>query len=143
MSVKIYHFCADRDLKNILQKGLIIGGVLVPGIFRKGLIIGGVFVPGNLNWTIYTGYTWLTYDGMKSHQSWATRILIKHDRTAWRLTVEIPDDKTDRLYDRDGLEEILPGTRQLFDGWPGSECWRVYKGIIPPEWIKEAVRPSG
>ena len=27
----------------------------------------------------------------------------------------------------------------LFDGWKGSENWRVFKGSIPPEWIIEAI----
>lgn len=126
--MRLYHFCADRHVNRIRHEGLRLGGVSVV----RGRKI-----------RIYEGYNWLTLDGEKKNQSWNTHNLVKYDRTAWRLTVEIPDEEADRILDQDALEEKIPGTKVLFIGWPGSENWRVYQGFIPPGWIKEAVRMDG
>jgi hypothetical protein len=69
-------------------------------------------------------------------QSWATRNAIQYSRTAWRLTVEIPDNELDRIYDRQRLRAVYPLTEPLFEGWPGSENWCVHHGRIPREYIK-------
>ena len=121
MSVKLYHFCAARHMKSIKYGGLRIGWVCVPG--EKGI-------------RIHSGYSWLTTDGDPKRQSWSTRQIVKYSRTAYRLTVEIPDEYADRIMDAEALEKHLPGSMMLFIGWKGSECWRVYKGYIPPDWIK-------
>ena len=119
--MRIYHFCSARHVKSIMRQGIRIGGVYVPK-------------PGDAKSVeIYCGYQWLTLDPEKKNRSWATRQLIKYDRAAYRLTVELPDDSV--LFDRDGLEAEIPGSGVLFDGWPGSENWRVYHGWILPEWI--------
>ena len=119
--MRIYHFCSARDVKAIRRQGIRLGGVYISK-------------PGDAKSVeIYQGYQWLTLDPEKKNQSWATRHLVKYDRTAYRLTVELPDDAV--LYDRDGLEAEIPGSGILFDGWPGSENWRVYHGWILPEWI--------
>lgn len=118
----IYHFCADRHVRKIKSEGLRLGGV---SVIRNGHL------------RIYSGYNWLTLDSDPTQQSWATRNLVKYSRTAWRLTVEIPDEECDRLMDRDALERHIPGSRALFTGWPGSENWRVYHGFIPPGWIRK------
>jgi len=119
--MRIYHFCSARDVKAIRRQGIRLGGVYISK-------------PGDAKSVeIYKGYQWLTLDPEKKNQSWATRHLVKYDRTAYRLTVELPDDAV--LYDRDGLEAEIPGSGILFDGWPGSENWRVYHGWILPEWI--------
>ena len=119
--MKIYHFCSARDAKSIRRQGIRIGCVYLPR-------------PGDAKSVeIFTGYQWLTLDPEKSNQSWATRELVKYDRTAYRFTIELPDDSI--LYDRDGLDAEIPGSGVLFDGWPGSENWRVYHGWILPEWI--------
>ena len=47
--MKIYHFCADKLLWRILKDGLTMGGVVVPE--KKGFVM-------------YTGWVWLTCDGM-------------------------------------------------------------------------------
>lgn len=121
MSTTLYHFCAARHVKRIKY---------------EGLRVGGVYVPGPKGFHLYSGYSWLTTDGDPKRQSWATRQMVKYSRTAYRLTVEIPDEYADRIMDRDALERHLPGSKVLFIGWKGSECWRVYRGFIPPDWIK-------
>lgn len=118
--MRLYHFCADRHVKRIL---------------RQGLCIGGVMVATDTGFKLHATYNWLTMDGDPTHQSWATRNTIPYSRTAWRLTIKIPDADMGKLMDRDALETHLPGSGVLFDGWPWSESWRVYHGFIPKEWI--------
>ncbi len=117
----LYHFCADRHIKGILHNGLTEGGLTE--ITPHGFIL-------------HTGWIWLTTDPDAKKQSWATRNAIQYSRTAWRLTVEIPDNGLDRIYDRQRLRAIYPLTEPLFEGWPGSENWCVHHGRIPREYIK-------
>ena len=124
--MRIYHFCSARDVKAIRRQGIRLGGVYISKTGDAKSV------------EIYQGYQWLTLDPEKKNQSWATRHFVKYDRTAYRLTVELPDDAV--LYDRDGLEAEIPGSGILFDGWPGSENWRVYHGWILPEWITACER---
>lgn len=120
----IYHFCAKKHVNNILRKGLTIGGVMVP---KKN------------GFELFPGYIWLTVDEDPKAQSWNTHRIIKYNRCAYRLTINIPLDEAQKhLMNRDQLEAELPGSGALFDGWRGSHNWRVYKGIIPPEWILRA-----
>jgi hypothetical protein len=124
--MKIYHFCSAKHVRPILKQGIRTGGVCLLG--KDG-------------YDLRVGWQWLTLDQVRENQSWATRNLVKYDRTAYRLTVELPDDSV--LYDRDGLEKEIPGSRVLFDGWPGSENWRVYHGWILPEWITGCEKMEG
>ena len=124
----LYHFCADKHVKQIL---------------RQGLTIGGVAEPTNTGYLIHNGWMWLTLDPDPARQSWATRNVVKYSRTAWRLTVEIPDDELVKLYDRNTLPMLYPNTAMLFKGWPGSENWRIFHGVIPKEWIKKAEKMEG
>ena len=116
----LYHFCANRHVKRILHDGLCIGGVTVAT---------------DTGFRLHAGYSWLTLDGDPARQSWATREMIRYSRTDWRLTVKIPKSEECRILGRDALEAELPGSGVLFDGWPGSENWRVYHGYIPRSWI--------
>ena len=118
-------FCGEKFVKSIRHDGLNVGMVCVPG--KRGLVI-------------YRGWIWLTLDKNAANQSWATRILIPYSRTAWRVTVDIPDSYLHRLFDRKMLQGMIPGSGALFDGWPGNESWRVYHGTIPPSWITEITR---
>lgn len=123
--VELYHFCAARHMKSIQYSVLRIGGVCVPS--RNGI-------------HIHSGYIWLTTDSDPKRQSWATRQIVKYSKTTYRLTVEIPEECADRILDAEALEKHLPGSKMLFIGWKGSECWRVYHGFIPPSWIKRIER---
>ena len=121
--MKIYHFCADRLLWRILKDGLTMGGVAVPE--KKGFVM-------------YTGWVWLTCDPDPTHQSWATQNFVQYSRTAWRLTIEIPELWLKNIFDRQQLSEAVPGAEIVFDGYPYSEQWRAFNGRIPREWIKAA-----
>ena len=116
----LYHFCAARHRKSIQYTGIRIGGVCLSG--EKG-------------YNAKTGYIWLTTDPDPGSQSWATRHMIPYSRTAYRFTVEIPESQTHNILDRDALEKEIPGSGALFDGWPGSENWRVYRGLISKQWL--------
>ena len=121
--MKLYHFCSSKHIKQIM---------------RQGLTKGAVVEPTATGFYIHNGWIWLTTDPDPARQSWATRNLIGYSRTEWRLTVEIPDNSL--IYNKITLPIMWPSTRALFDGWPGSENWYVYHGIIPKEWIVKAER---
>lgn len=120
----IYHFCAKRHARRIL---------------REGLTRGALSIPMDRGFLMIQGWTWLTLCGNPNAQSWATQNAIDYDRTAYRLTIELPDEVIPNLYDRERLVKEFPCSDVLFEGWDGSENWRVLKGRIPREWIKEAV----
>ena len=118
----VYHFCSAKGMRGIRRKG----------------ICEGVAVRWE-NDVLYMryGYQWVTLDGRHDAQSWATNVMISEDRTAYRWTVEIPESETGSLLDRDGLDKAVPGCGQAFDGWDGSENWRVFSGRIPRKWLKK------
>lgn len=127
--MKLFHFCSSKHIKQIM---------------RQGLTMGAVVEPTATGFYIHNGWVWLTSDPDPTRQSWATRNQIKYSRTAWRLTVEIPDNIPDGfLHNRTTLSMIWPSTCALFDGWPGSENWRVFHGVIPKEWIVKAEKMVG
>ena len=123
-----YHFCADKHVKSIL---------------RQGITMGAVAEPTATGFIIHNGYMWLTTDPDPTRQSWATRNRVKYSRTAWRLTVEIPDSELQKVFDRCEICQRWPGTLPLFEGWAGSDNWRVFHGIIPKAWITKAERMEG
>lgn len=124
----LYHFCANKNIKSILRNGLSVGGLTE--ITPWGYIV-------------HSGWIWLTTDPDPARQSWATRNVVRYSRTAWRLTIEIPDDELDQLYDRDRIRALYPSAALLFSGWSGSENWRVYHGIIPHGYIKASDNMEG
>ena len=124
----LYHFCAERHVKQIL---------------RQGLTQGGLTEPTPTGFFLHKGWTWLTKDPDPNNQSWATHIMVKNKRTAWRLTIEIPNDEIRKLYDRSRIRMLYPACDLLFQGYLGSENWRVFHGVIPKEWIVQADKMEG
>ena len=126
--MRLYHFCCERDARKILKQGITEGAIALPQDGQRG-------------YYIRTGWQWVTLELDRAKQSWATKHLIRYDRTTCRLTLEIPDpDARSRLYDRATMTALYPETEQLFDGWEGSEQWRVFRGNIPKRWIAMAER---
>ena len=117
----IYHFCAARHIKKIL---------------RQGLTIGGVMEPTKTGYYLHTGWMWLTLDKNPKAQSWNTQNMIPYSWAEYRITIEIPEAEIERLYDRKRLCILFPTCDALFEGWKGSENWRVFHGVIPKEWFK-------
>lgn len=120
----LYHFCAQKHIDAILREGLTMGGV-------TELTASGVI--------LHDGWTWLTLERDPRKQSWAkNQTILPYSRTAWRLTIEIPDSELKRLYNREKLTALYPATQLLFRGFEGCEEWRAFKGPIPAQWIKRA-----
>lgn len=129
----LYHFCSERDYNRIRREGISRGMIAIMPKESSDNTFKGI--------RFHANWQWLTADPDPAHQSWATKNLIPYSRTAYRLTLEIPWDEAEtRLYDRGRLKTIMPEADYLFDGWPGSEDWRVYQGYIPARWIKQAER---
>ena len=127
----LYHFCCERDMRGIRNKGIIKGMIAVQArINNHGK-------PGKFQTYAMAGWQWLTLDGEKEHQSWNTHVLLDYDRTQYRWTVEIPERDETQIYDKTRLEALYPWVNILFDGWDGSENWRVYHGPIPKKYLKK------
>lgn len=121
----LYHFCAENAIKSIMRHGINRG--YITEICEQGTYI------------IHGGWRWLTKDPDPGRQSWATMNAIPYTRTAWRLEIHIPHAEANRVYDKAGIIKIYPGCRKLFEGFYGSENWRVFRGSIPKEWIANAM----
>lgn len=126
--MKIYHFCSEKALRGIKTDGITKG--MIPTVRRAE-----AHTKRKYNYILISGWQWLTICGDQK-QSWATNILIKENRTKYRLTIEIPEKETESLYDREKLLQLYPEIGPLFDGLDGSENWRVFRGTIPKYWIK-------
>ena len=116
----LYHFCAAHMLPAILKEGLTLG---------RWPIIGA-------NVQTWPKSQWLTKNADPTKQSWATQNLISHSRTAYRLTVRIPDNYRKKLVQaRVQMMNFPQKDRAIITEWPGSDDWYVYLGNIPPTWI--------
>lgn len=125
----LYHFCAAHMVKSIQKSGL------TRGVFP---LLGARHV------TLIDNCQWLTAEPDSAKQSWATSTIIPYSRTACRLTVEIPEGHTRKLYRAiDFIQELPERNKQLVTGWPGSDDWYVFKGIIPPRWITGITEMEG
>ena len=117
----LYHFCARHSLLGILRDGLTLGGTPV---FENGMIRRGF------------GQQWLTSEKDPRKQSWNTHNLVTYNRTAVRLTVNIPENYRKKLVKATDLAKTLPPEgRYIITDYAGSEAWYIYKGRIPPKWI--------
>lgn len=133
--MRVYHFCCERDMRGIRNKGITQGAVVCEKKIPQGKGKPAVWQP-----CMRTGWQWVTLDGRHDRQSWATQYTIRIDRTEYRWTVDIPEKEEDSLYNRHRLNELLPGSGKLFDGWDGSENWLVYRGSIPKKWLTKLER---
>lgn len=122
----LYHFCPAH---------------MVEGIKKNGLTLGKFPLLGDGHTSFIDDCQWLTADPDPKNQSWATSHLIPYSRTAYRLTVEIPPSRVRKLYRAlTFVKDLKPEHREIVEGWSGSEDWYIYKGKIPPKWIKKCER---
>jgi len=122
--MKLYHFTPTLLLNAILKNGLTLGRL--PIIDDNGRLRA-----------FMEPCQWLTNNGDWNSQSWATRELIKYDRTAFRLTIIIPKHHKEKLLKAIDYAPYLPkNSQRLITDWPGSEHWYFFVGRIPRGWIR-------
>lgn len=119
----LYHFCPTHLWERIKTEGLTKGGVVQSLMPPK----------------IKMGYRWLTKNP-EFDQSWNTRFMVKYDRAAVRITVDIPGGTLNpRLtcWEHYGRELTTPQTYADLSSYGDPENWYVYKGNIPTDWFTE------
>lgn len=117
----LYHFCATFSEDRILSEGIRLGQF---AYFHDGHY---QFIPK---------CQWLTKDPDPKNQSWATQHLIDYGRTAYRMTVNIPQSHHKKLIPAADFVRNMPDeAKSVIYGWPGSENWYIFRGDIPAKWI--------
>lgn len=126
--MKLFHFCSSVHLPAILKAGLMNG-----------------YIPMSMEPVrLKDGYQWLT-SNPDFDQAWSRDSSLPYDRTAHRLTIEIPDrHKRKVLSFLTDLKKMIP--KEMFEtlsytdfppGYADPENWFVFKGMIPFNWIKK------
>lgn len=117
----LYHFCAAHMKDDIMRCGLTLG--------QFPFLSGGEY-------QLITRCQWLTAEPDSREQSWATQNMIDYSRTAYRLTINIPDNYHKKIVlATDFVKDMSEESAQIVTGWPGSDKWYIYRGIIPANWI--------
>lgn len=116
----LYHFTPAHMKDSILREGLRKVGY--PMFSRREFVFG---------------VQWLTAEKDPHKQSWATSHRIPYSRTAYRLTLDIPENRRGNklLPAREWVKQLPEEDQPLVLIWEGSEDWYVYLGNIPPKWI--------
>lgn len=126
--MKLYHFTAEHLWERIKTEGLTKGGV-----------VQSLFPP-----KIKMGYRWLTKNP-EFQQSWNAQFMVKYDRAAVRITIEIPGGVCNpRLicWEHYGRELTLPETYAGLNRYGDPQNWYVFKGNIPTVWFTEVTKRS-
>ena len=122
----LYHFCPAH---------------MLDGIKRQGLTLGAFPLQGDGHFTPMWGFQWLTSEPDPKKQSWATSHFIDYSRTAYRLTIEIPHSHKRSLFlATDFIKHLKLEQKMIVLAWAGHEAWYIFKGNIPPKWIKKIER---
>lgn len=120
--MSLYHFTASR---------------FVPGIMREGLTRGSIPVSLEPPRLLF-GYQWLTLNPDPARQEWAEGTgRLPYSRLEVRLKVKIPKPWRGLLLAWDDVRHLSRLADELSafgDPWN----WRLYKGHIPPAWIRNA-----
>jgi hypothetical protein len=109
---------------------------LIPAIKKEGLTEGVFPVLKDEIWSLIPRCQWLTTEPDRRKQSWATRNLIQYDRTAYRLTIRIPNNRLKKLRQAAEYIKTFPeNQRGIIESFEGSDHWYIFFGKIPPQWI--------
>ena len=119
----LYHFTSDNHIGSVLKEGITLG--VIPRIATNGDIL------------FATEYQWLTRNPTYN-QSWQIESRLSYDRSANRLTVNIPPGKSNKLIKWTDYCALYPNILQrTLNSYGDPENWFVYKGVIKPHWIKK------
>lgn len=122
--MKLYHFTSRYHVQDVLRTGII-----------KGVIPAGV----PLAPTLVHGYQWLTLNP-SPNQSWTKGSTLPYDRCEYRLTVKIPKAFEINVLNWLAVGHSLTNITDDLNSYGDPENWRLYKGNIPPDWIKRVER---
>lgn len=119
-AIKLYHFTAARFVHGVLEEGLTKGSIPVR------------LDPPKVRY----GYQWLTRSE-EFDQSWNTMTSLDYDRTAYRLTVEIPSLAQHKLIDwHRHCRRLVPShVARMLNAKGNPKDWVLYNGVIQPQWI--------
>lgn len=141
----LYHFTGRHHLDGIIREGITRGGIVKPCWFRSNAPVE--VVRANPEAFVLYGWQWLTSDPSFG-QGWATKRMICCDRAEIRLTVEVkPGHGRDAMPWNEKAREMGFTDEELRDfnaaGKSDGSPWIVYRGRIPPKWIRSVdLRPT-
>lgn len=133
---RLFHYTALHHAEGIMRSG---------GISRGGIPIPdptGTHAEG-----VERGWQWLTTSDDWA-QPWATRGIVRCDRTEVRFVVEVPLLELHRLRRWDAVAADFgyrPELARAFAGLAGgdSSAWRVFRGTIPRSWLRGVEKRPG
>lgn len=117
--MELYHFTSPVHLDGCLKEGITKG--MIP-LLENGQV------------TVISGWQWLT-SNPKFNQSWAEFSSLPYDRTAYRLTVNIPKSAMGNLSKWLDICKTMPFLPDL-NTYGDPENWWVLKRRIKPGWIR-------
>ncbi len=107
----------------------------VNGCLRDGIALGVTPIRVNGGIDFLHAHQWLSSD-MSFMQEWCARSSLPYDRTAYRLTVKIPESERHKLLDYTQWRALLRGRMMPdFDKCRSAKSWFIFQGIIPKTWI--------
>lgn len=119
MSKTLYHFTCSHQIEGVKKDGLTLGKIPLSQIHFK------------------EHYQWLT-SNPDWKQSWCeNQILLKCDRTEWRLIIEIPDSHKINLLVWIIAGPMLTPVFSILSMFGDPHNWYLYDGDIPKNWFKK------
>lgn len=121
----LYHFTSPLHIDSIRAQGL-----------TRGVVLASIRPLGFLPCC-----QWLTKNP-EFQQSWCLKqySTLSYDRSAFRITVEIPDDDP-RLFTWHEVTKALPlDVVFSLNSHGDHENWYIYRGIVLPKWFTSVCR---
>ena len=115
----LYHFTSVHHINGCRAHGLRLG--MVPLSLSPPRFLGG--------------YQWLTVSPQWV-QSWCEdRIAVRYDRSAFRITIDVPRSKRQRLLRWTKVCHKLTPMHADLNAFGDPENWRLFRGVVRPEWF--------
>ena len=121
--MRLYHFCPEWMLEDILRQGLTLGSLVAQGPNAEIMLV--------------PGYQWLTKN-REWNQSWCEFSSRPYKRNEIRLAIKIPFMRCKQAIPwlRFCAKNPNPSWRNL-NAYGDPDNWYVYHGNIPPNWIEK------